>query len=611
MGAAYSQDNTNSVLGSAQGSSMRTNLSNNPPTVFQNWVAATSGLTDSTGFGFFTAIIPAPPGLDATGRVFFHFSNARVWRTTNGGLSWTLIASAIAPTSPGLVPARRFRSSSYDLGLSPTDLSRIAVGAAGGFLDITTDGGASWTDIDLIAKVPGYQGFVTNVTWQDNQNLWITSVAQAPGSVRVIKASIANPSDPWSTATFTSKQIGLPDLPVTRVYFDPRDASRGTIYAATHVGIYRSTDGGASWAPYGNGLPTVRVNDIYMPPDGGFIRIATYGRGIWELPQVELADAQLTDDVASCDHDGILDNGETGRLHVTLANVGPNNLNDVTVTVTSSNPHVTFPSGNVVSFPPVQKLGESQGDVRVAVNGAVGLEATDLRIAISSPQLGLPSPLTVTSTFRVNHDDRAAASSTESVESADPGWTPAGDPITSPNINAWQRRALSPTAHVFWGPDNNGQIDGVKGDLPDEQTLVSPSFHVGADPLVVSFRHRFAFEAGNWDGGVVEISTDGGSTWTDIGVGFYNGSTNSVTTAPIGINRPAFVGRNAGWPAFVTTTLSLGTTYANQDARIRFRIGADESTGAPGWDIDDVSIGGTTGTPFAALVANAVTCAGP
>src|SRR6266851_153126 len=37
MGAAYSQANTNTVLGSAQGSSMRTNLSNTPPEVFQNW----------------------------------------------------------------------------------------------------------------------------------------------------------------------------------------------------------------------------------------------------------------------------------------------------------------------------------------------------------------------------------------------------------------------------------------------------------------------------------------------------------------------------------------------------------------------------------------------
>ncbi len=147
--------------------------------------------------------------------------------------------------------------------------------------------------------MPGYLGFVTNVAWQDDQNLWVTAVAQPAGAVRVIKGSIANPGDPWSTATWTPMQNGLPDLPITRVYFDPRDASRATIYAATHVGIYRTTDGGANWAPYGNGLPTVRVNDIYMPPDGGFIRIATYGRGIWELPQLELVSAELTDDVTS------------------------------------------------------------------------------------------------------------------------------------------------------------------------------------------------------------------------------------------------------------------------------------------------------------------------
>ena len=144
--------------------------------------------------------------------------------------------------------------------------------------------------------------------------------------------------------------------------------------------------------------------------------------------------------------------------------------------------------------------------------------------------------------------------------------------------------------------------------LPDEQSLVSPTLHVGAGPLTVSFQHRFAFEAGNWDGGVVEISTNGGATWTDIGVGAYNGSTNAVTSAPIGASRPAFVNRIAGWPNFVPVVLNLGTTYANQDVRIRFRIGADESTGAPGWDIDNINLTGITGTPFAALVAEPAVC---
>jgi photosystem II stability/assembly factor-like uncharacterized protein len=606
MGAAYSQENTNTVLGSSQGSGMRTNLSNTPPEVFQNWASATSGLSD-VGFGFFTAIVPAPAGLDPTGRVFFHFSNARVWRSNNGGLNWILIGSAVGVPSPGLPPARRFRSSPYNLGVSPTDLNRIAVGAAGGFLDITTDGGATWTDIDLITKVPGYLGFVTNVTWQDNQNLWITSVAQAPGAVRVIKASIATPASPWSTATFTVLQNGLPDLPITRVLFDPRDTARQKMFAATHVGVYSTTDGGANWEPHGFGLPTVRVNDIYMPPDGGFVRIATYGRGIWELPQVEFVKAVLRDDDRSCDRDGVLDNGETGSLKITLMNQGGNTVPFVRVKVTSSNPHVTFPGGNTTFFPPLQRYDETSDSIRVALNGAVGVESTDFTIAIEALD-GVPGPLNVVSTHRVNYDEKLRTSTTESVEGTNLGWTIDGDPTTTPNILSWQRRTLSPTRHVWFGPDNNGQRDGEKADLPDEQSLVSPTMHVGTTPLSISFQHRFSFENGGWDGGVIEISTNGGGTWTDIGAGAYNGSTNAATNAPIGASRAAFVNRMTGWPNFATVNLNLGTAYAGQNVKLRFRVGADDSTGAPGWDIDDISVIGITDTPFTSLVAEAGVC---
>jgi hypothetical protein len=606
MGTAHSQANTNTLMGSAQGSSMRTSLVNDP-SVFQNWVGATAGLAD-VGFGFFTAIVPAPASLDPTGRVFFHFSNARVWRTNNGGLSWNLIGSAVGVPSPGLPTTRRFRSSPYNLGVSPTDLNRIAVGAGGGFLDITTDGGANWTDLNLIALVPGYQGFVTNVTWQDNQNLWITSVAQPLGAVRVIKATIASPGASWATATFTPMQNGLPDLPVTRVLFDPRDATRATIYAATHVGIYRTVDGGASWESYGAGLPTVRVNDIYMPPDGGFIRIATYGRGLWELPQVEFVRAVLTDEGRSCDSDDVLDNGERGELRITLKNQGSRSLRDIRVSVSSSNPKVSFPRGNVIRFPWIEGRGHESDGVRVALDGAVGIETTDFEIAIEADELGLPDALRVKSTHALNYDDRRAASSTESVESRRSAWTIAGDPTTSPNIAAWQRRPLSPVSHVFWGPDNNGQTDGEKPDLPDQQSLVSPILRVGSDPLVVSFKHRFAFEATGWDGGVIELSADGGTTWTDVGGPLYNGMTNAVTTAPIGTSKPAFVNRMTGWPNFTNVSLDLGTAYANQNVQLRFRIGADESTGAPGWEIDDIGVSGLRRNPFAAHVAETHGC---
>jgi hypothetical protein len=540
--------------------------------------------------------------------VFYHFTNSRVWKTTNGALNFTAIGTA---GTGGIPAARRFRSSPYNLGVSPIDLNHIAVGAAGGFLDITTDGGATWTDINLIAKVPGYQGFVTNVTWQDNQNLWITSVAQATGALRVIKASIATPTASWSTATFAAKQNGLPDLPVTRVLFDPRDTTRNTILGATHVGVYRTSDGGNSWSAFSNGLPTVRVNDIYMPPDGSSTRIATYGRGVWELVQVELVSTSLSDAISSCDSDGVLDNGEKGWLTVNLINQGPNNVNQGSLTFSSSNPNVTFPQGATVAFPPATKNGgTSTAKIPVALNGAVGIENTTFTIAVDAPALALPSPFNVTSTHRLNYDEATQSSTTETFESANPGWTVSGDAATMPNIVSWQSRALSAVDHVYFGPDNNGQTDGVKADLPDQQMLTSPTFTVGTGTFTIGFRHRFSFEAGNWDGGIVEISTNNGATWTKIGTAGspYNGSTNAFTSAPIGAGTPAFVSRSSTWPLFIPASINLGTAYANQNVQIRFRTGSDESTGAPGWDIDDVALTGVTTMPFTALVPETGTC---
>ena len=137
---------------------------------------------------------------------------------------------------------------------------------------------------------------------------------------------------------------------------------------------------------------------------------------------------------------------------------------------------------------------------------------------------------------------------------------------------------------------------------------MSPILHVGAAPLTISFQHRFAFETGGWDGGVIEISSDNGGTWIDIGAAVYNGTTNAQTSAPIGRNRRAFVNRMTGWPNFTTVSRNLGTTYAGQTVMIRFRVGADESTGAPGWEIDNIAVSGLTNTPFTALVPETGSC---
>lgn len=104
----------------------------------------------------------------------------------------------------------------------------------------------------------------------------------------------------------------------------------------------------------------------------------------------------------------------------------------------------------------------------------------------------------------------------------------------------------------------------------------------------LSFWHRFNTEDG-WDGGVVEISTNGGATWTDLGsrmiTGKYNGS---LGTGSALAGRAAFTGLIN---TFMKTEINL-SSFAGQSVNIRFRFASDNNT-APaggGWFVDDVQL---------------------
>jgi len=105
------------------------------------------------------------------------------------------------------------------------------------------------------------------------------------------------------------------------------------------------------------------------------------------------------------------------------------------------------------------------------------------------------------------------------------------------------------------------------------------------------FRHAYSFEYGfeYCDGGVIEYSTDGGSTWIDAGALIVdNGYTGTLSTEfnnPLG-GRDAFGGHSNG---YISTRLDL-SPLAGEDVRFRFRIGTDESFDDYGWFIDDVHI---------------------
>ncbi|MCO5242551.1 MAG: immune inhibitor A [Anaerolineae bacterium] len=128
-----------------------------------------------------------------------------------------------------------------------------------------------------------------------------------------------------------------------------------------------------------------------------------------------------------------------------------------------------------------------------------------------------------------------------------------------------------------------------------DQRLVSPgvALPTGQDPVILKFWHEPNTEPSGstacFDGGILEVSTDGGSNWTqvpnaDLLVGSYRGTVSGSFGNPL-----AGLQAWCGETAYIQTIADV-SSYAGQTAEFRMRLGTDTSVSAPGWDVDDVTV---------------------
>ncbi|MGH2653460.1 MAG: M4 family metallopeptidase [Actinomycetota bacterium] len=122
--------------------------------------------------------------------------------------------------------------------------------------------------------------------------------------------------------------------------------------------------------------------------------------------------------------------------------------------------------------------------------------------------------------------------------------------------------------------------------------------------MYLRFDHAHGFEDdvnGAYDGGVLEYSTNGGTTWIDAGSLFTHGGYTGTIASGFGnplAARSAFVRESNGY----TSTRGDISSLAGEDIRIRFRIGTDSIFDDFGWFVDDIRIytcaaGGDTDPP--------------
>ncbi len=121
-----------------------------------------------------------------------------------------------------------------------------------------------------------------------------------------------------------------------------------------------------------------------------------------------------------------------------------------------------------------------------------------------------------------------------------------------------------------------------------DKWLISPSMALTANSRL-EFWHKYSFEGNTtfYDGAVLEISTNDGSSWQDLGSEITSGGYNGTLAS----GNP--LSNQAGWggtiPNYAKVEVNL-SAYAGTNAKIRWRFAADSNTAAGDWFIDDIKV---------------------
>ena len=163
----------------------------------------------------------------------------------------------------------------------------IYTGSAQGRLMVTQNGGANWTEINLplgtetVGPLAGQAKlrFIESITVHPSDPATAYVTLGGFGSGHVFRTT--NFGQTWTDIGGTPGQPNaIPNVPVSALLIDPLTPT--TLYTGTDIGVFRSTDNGATWATFNNGMLPVVVTG-FATSNNGAIQLSTYGRGAFEL----------------------------------------------------------------------------------------------------------------------------------------------------------------------------------------------------------------------------------------------------------------------------------------------------------------------------------------
>jgi len=228
--------------------------------------------------------------------------------TTDGGRSWTIISpdlttndkSKLGP-SGGLTRdnlAVEYGCVVFAIAESPLEEGCIWAGTNDGLVQITRDGGKTWTNVTKnIPNLPPW-GTVSNIE---------PSRYEAGTAYITVDFHQMNNRDPYVYKTtdygqtWKSLSADIPKSVFSYCHWIHEDPVRkGLLYLGTENAIYVSFNDGQNWLPLQNNLPHAPVSHMVVQEEFDDLVVATYGRGFWIMNDISPLQ-QLTPEVLKSD----------------------------------------------------------------------------------------------------------------------------------------------------------------------------------------------------------------------------------------------------------------------------------------------------------------------
>jgi photosystem II stability/assembly factor-like uncharacterized protein len=218
-----------------------------------------------------------------------YYANQFLYKTTNGGESWTQISADMTREDPGVpsnlneaaaadAPADKRRGVIYTIAPSPLRAPTIWIGTDDGLIHLTKDDGKTWQNVTPPALTSWSKVVMIEASHFDVNEAY---AAVERHQLSDYEPHIYRTLD--SGKTWTEITRGLPaGVYVQTVKEDP--SRRGLLFTGTERNVFVSFDDGDHWQSLQLNLPPASMRDIAVHRDD--LIVGTHGRGFWMIDNI-------------------------------------------------------------------------------------------------------------------------------------------------------------------------------------------------------------------------------------------------------------------------------------------------------------------------------------